>query len=107
MIALIWCPFPDRDCARRIASQLLDEGLIGCANLIEGVESLFAWEGQRDCAVETGALMKTSPALLDAAIERLGALHPYDTPAIAGWHCDAARPATQAWLSGLGAVGRT
>ena len=27
--ALIWCPFPDRECASGVAGTLLDEGLIG------------------------------------------------------------------------------
>jgi len=40
---------------------------------------------------------------LEQAIERLGALHPYDTPAIAGWCCDATHPATEGWLGSFGA----
>ncbi len=96
--ALIWCPFPDRETARAIAGQLLGEGLIGCANIIGTIESLFVWQGERDSAVETGVLFKTSADRLDAAVERLGKLHPYDTPAILGWRADAALPATLRWL---------
>ena len=28
-------------------------------------------------------------------------LHPYDVPAVVGWRCDAAAPATAEWLAGL------
>lgn len=98
--ALIWCPFPDREGAREIAGQLLADGLIACANLLPGVESLFIWQGNPESAQEVGVLFKTSAARLDAAIERLGTLHPYETPAIIGWHADAAHPLTARWLSG-------
>ena len=98
--ALIWCPFPDRDTARRIAGQLLGEGLVACANILPEVESLFVWEGKADSALEVGVLFKTTAARLDGAIERLGALHPYETPAIIGWHADAAHPLTERWLDG-------
>ena len=98
--ALIWCPFPDRDAARRIAGQLLADGLVACANILPEMESLFVWEGRPDSASEVGVLFKTTAARLEAAIERLGALHPYETPAIIGWHADAAHPLTMRWLEG-------
>jgi periplasmic divalent cation tolerance protein len=96
---LIWCPFPDRESARRIANILLDEKLIACANLLGAVESIFEWDGNRDTGEEIGALLKTDAALLDQAVERLAVLHPYDTPAIMGWRCDSVPPSTRAWLS--------
>lgn len=97
--ALIWCPFPDADCARAIAGQLLDERLVACANILGEFQSLFVWQGARDSACETGVLFKTSAARLDDAVGRLGKLHPYDTPAIVGWRVDTALPATIAWLA--------
>ncbi len=102
--ALIWCPFPDADSARNVAGTLLDERLIACANILGGIESLFVWNGARASGAETGVLCKTTTECLPAAIARLGLLHPYDTPAIVGWHCDAALPATMAWLTASCAV---
>lgn len=100
--ALIWCPFPDSEIAGRIASQLLDEGLIACANILPGVRSLYRWRGERGEAVECGVLLKTNAAELGAAIARLAELHPYESPAVLGWRCDEAAPATRAWLEALG-----
>lgn len=98
--ALIWCPFPDLETARAIAGQMLDAKLVACANILGPIESHFLWQGERGSASETGVLFKTTAALLSDAVERLGKLHPYDTPAIAGWRVDAAFPATIAWLAG-------
>lgn len=100
--ALVWCPFPDRDTARVISKALLDEGLIRCANLIGEVESLYNWQGKTEQDLEVGVLLKSRSDLLDSVIVRLGELHPYDTPAILGWNCDAALPATLKWLGQLG-----
>ena len=96
--ALAWCPFPDRESARRVASCLLDEKLIACANILGDIESLYEWEGERGSGTEIGVLFKTSPLRLHAMIARLGELHPYETPAIIGWDCEAAHPSTAAWL---------
>ena len=97
--ALIWCPFGDRDSAGRVAGQLLDEGLIACANILPDMQSLYRWKGERGESRECGVLLKTEAAALDRAAKRLAELHPYEDPAIIGWRCDAASPATLAWLA--------
>lgn len=99
--ALIWCPFPDEEAAVAAVNSLLDEKLVACANMLPGMRSLFEWDGQRCDTRETGVVLKTDAALLDKAIRRLAALHPYRDPAITGWRCDAASPETAAWLGGL------
>lgn len=105
MSAMIWCPFPDRETARTVSGQMLDEGLIACANLIGPIESIFLWQGESEEAEEYGALLKTDAKLLDQATERLGELHPYDTPAVMGWRCDAVPTAAREWLAAIGSRG--
>lgn len=99
--ALIWCPFASEEEAAKAASQLLDESLIACANILPGVRSLYVWQGERGEAQECGALLKTEASLLERAVARLAAIHPYETPAIVGWRADAVPPATAAWLGEL------
>ena len=101
MSALIYTVFASREDARGVASQLLDEGLIACANLIGQVEALFEWDGERGEGEEIAVLFKTHADRLDAAVARLEHLHPYDTPAILGWRADASGKATAAWLGDL------
>jgi len=99
--ALIWCPFADGERAASVADVLLAEGLVVCANIMPAMRSLFVWNGARGEASEAGALFKTRAVLLDAAVARIAALHDYEQPAILGWRCDSASPATLAWLGGL------
>lgn len=96
--AIAYAPFPDRDSAREIAGTLLAEQLIACANIIGGIESVFEWRGGIASEEEVAVLFKTTVAALDRMVARLGELHPYDTPAILGWRCDAGHPATLDWL---------
>lgn len=96
--ALIWCPFADSGSAERVAGTLIDEGLVACANILPGVRSLYRWQGVRGEGAEIAVLFKTTADVLDAAVRRLEAIHPYDSPAITGWLCDAAGPATLGWL---------
>ena len=96
MSALIWAPFADEASAATAAGQLLDEGLIACANILPPMRSLYTWQGERGEAVEVGVLFKTDASVLDRATARLAEIHPYDTPAVLGWRNDtAARPTAQ------------
>lgn len=101
MSALIWCPFPDTASAESAIGALLDERLVACGNILPGMVSLYVWQGERHRDAEVGVLLKTDASLLEQAITRLSAIHPYDTPAVLGWRCDAAAPATAAWLGAL------
>ena len=98
MTALIYCPFPDEEVALRIGRTLVEEGLVGCINVGASIRSIFAWQGEIGESTEVAALLKTDRSQLDLAIARLEDLHPYESPAILGWHCDAAGNATKAWL---------
>lgn len=106
MSALIWCPFADEDSAVRAAGTLLDEGLAACVNIIPGIRSLYRWQGERGEASECAALFKTDTTLLDRAVARLEAIHPYDCPAVVGWQADATGLAAAQWLGGLSSQGQ-
>lgn len=104
MTALIWCPFPDEDQARQIGNVLLDEKLVGCVNILPAIHSIFEWGDERGNANEVGVLFKTSGELLEAAVTRIEALHPYQSPAILGWPCPVSNAKTEAWLEQFGAA---
>ena len=98
MSALIWCPFADEASAVAAANQLLDEGLVACANIFPPMRSLYTWQSERGEAVEIGVLFKTDASALDRATARLAEIHPYETPAVLGWRTDTAARPTAEWL---------
>ncbi|MEO0699721.1 MAG: divalent-cation tolerance protein CutA [Pseudomonadota bacterium] len=97
--ALIYTPLPDAETARAIATTLLEENLIACANILGEMESVFRWEGRVDTINEVAVLFKTTSDAIDPAVSRLGALHPYSTPAIVATVCNTAYPDTLEWLA--------
>ena len=101
LAALIWCPFANEEDAAAAAGTLLEEELVACANIMPQVRSLYRWRGERGEARECGVLFKTNAALLARATQRLEAIHPYETPAIIGWHADACGMAAAGWLATL------
>ena len=79
---IVFVTAPTEGEAGAIASRLLDEKLVACANVIPGVRSTFWWEGKIDKADEVLILMKTRRDHLDAVVESVRQAHSYDVPEI-------------------------
>lgn len=75
----------NRQEARSIAHSLVAEKLIACANIVEGVTALYHWMGELQEDHEVALLAKTSKAHVETVIERIKALHSYETPCIVAW----------------------
>lgn len=71
--------------AETIASALLEEQLIACANIIPGIISLYRWQGTVEHDSEVAILLKTRTALAEQVTERVKSLHSYDCPCIVEW----------------------
>ena len=86
------------DEADSLAERLLGERLIGCANLVPGVRSLYHWHGELCRDEEVLMLMETSDELAEAAARRLRELHSYDVPKIITLDPADCDPDYLAWL---------
>jgi periplasmic divalent cation tolerance protein len=69
---------PSNEEAERIATELLENKLVACANLVPRVTSLFWWEGKIDRAEEVLMVMKTRRARLEEVTEAVIAAHSYE-----------------------------
>jgi periplasmic divalent cation tolerance protein len=96
---LIYATAPDAVVAERIARILVEERLVACANLLPGMRSVYRWRGAVETAEECVLVCKTSAGLADAAMARLGGLHPYELPAVVAVPVAAAPPAVLAWIA--------
>lgn len=97
---VIFCTAPP-DAAPGLVRTLLEERLIGCANIIPGVRSMYWWEGAIQDDTEVVLLIETPTERLDAAIARLGELHPYEVPKIVALDPAAVNAPYVAWLRGV------
>lgn len=68
--------------AEKIAGSLVAEKLVACVNIIEGVQSIFNWQGRVSKESEVLMIVKTSAENFDKLAEQVKALHSYDIPEI-------------------------
>jgi len=81
---IVLCTCPDITAADAIATALLDARLAACVNRIEGVESLYRWEGSIQKDQEVLLLIKTTAVAFDKGESAISDLHPYELPEIIG-----------------------
>ena len=67
---------------RKIAGHLLAKKLIACANIVNGVESHFWWEGKIDQSSEVLLVMKTRKSLFAKVAKAVKEVHSYSVPEI-------------------------
>ncbi len=81
-MALVYCPCPSLEEAKRLGNALLDARLAGCINIFPGMVSLYDWKGEREEAAEVVMIAKTTAAATPGVQEFLEREHPYEVPAI-------------------------
>lgn len=68
--------------AGAIARTVVAERLAACGNIIDGMRSLYRWQGEVTEDTETVLILKTTAQLVAALTERVKALHSYDLPCV-------------------------
>ena len=71
---------PDLAGAKVLTKTLLQEKLIACATLGNGMQSLYVWDGEIQEDAEVQLLLKTDLDQFEALEARVKELHPYDVP---------------------------
>jgi periplasmic divalent cation tolerance protein len=74
----IYMTTENRDQAREIGRVLVRERLAACVNIIDGMNSMYWWEGKVQDDDETVLIAKTKAALVPELTERVKKLHSYD-----------------------------
>jgi periplasmic divalent cation tolerance protein len=80
IMGVITCP--NKKEAEAIARHLLEEKLIACANIVQGIESLYWWKGKIEEAKEALLVVKTGEKLKEKIIEEVEKAHSYELPVI-------------------------
>jgi periplasmic divalent cation tolerance protein len=84
-IVSVYAVFADAAEAERIGRTVVEEKLAACINILGPCRSIYRWKGKIETADEVPAIFKTHSWQADELIERIAALHSYDTPCIAVW----------------------
>ena len=71
-----------KDEARKIGQAIVEEKLAACANIIDGMESIYHWKGEIETGNECILIFKTSYSNVSRLTQRVKELHSYDVPCI-------------------------
>lgn len=96
---IIYTTCATADEAQKIASHLLDQNLIACANIFAEHRALYRWEGKTHNEPETAMIMKTKDNLFDAVKDEICKLHSYDCPCIVAWSIEKGHPPFMTWIN--------
>ena len=97
-LSLGYMTCPTKAEAKNIVLALLEEELIACANIIDGVESYFPWEDEIQKANEVVVIFKTRAKNEDKIIRIVKELHSYDVPCIIFSSIDHGNPDFLKWV---------
>lgn len=97
-VVSVYAVFADRDEAERIGRAVVEERLAACVNILAPCRSIYRWQGKIESADEVAAIFKTAQAEAEALVERIEALHSYDTPCVAVWPVERLAGAYGQWV---------
>ena len=84
MIRMVYMTAGNMDEASRIAKALVQRRLAACVNIIDGIRSVYEWEGTLQEAREVVMIAKTHASCLPELKEAVKGMHSYDCPCIVG-----------------------
>lgn len=97
-VRFIYITCKDKTEALTISKGLLKDKLIACANVLEGVSSVYRWEGELVEDTEVILIAKSVAAVADALIKKVKELHSYEVPCIVSMPILGGNPAYLKWV---------
>jgi len=98
-LCLVYMTAGSAEEARLIGEALVAEQLAACVNLIDGMTSIYRWEGEVRRETETVIIAKTTERLVLALTDRVKSLHSYECPCIVALPIDAGSVDFLDWIS--------
>jgi len=84
--------------ASEVAKALVEKRLVGCANIIPHVESIYLWEGKLRQDQEVKVLFKTIESNFEKVKDYILAHASYEVPEISQVQISDANPEYEEWL---------
>lgn len=81
-LRFVYITTKNKDEARNIGKKLVQEKLAACVNIVDGMESIYRWEGEIVEDNEAILIAKTPYHNVKELTERVKELHSYDCPCV-------------------------
>lgn len=81
-VRFIYITTKDKKQAHDIGQVLVAERLVACVNILDGMESIYWWEGKIQKGNEAVLIAKTTREKVRDVINRVKELHTYECPCV-------------------------
>ncbi len=81
---VVFVTVPDKETAERIARALIESRLAACVNIVDGLKSIYWWQGKIEEDNELLLIIKTRIEVFEELVLKIKELHPYTIPEIIG-----------------------
>ncbi|HOX46664.1 MAG TPA: divalent-cation tolerance protein CutA [Myxococcota bacterium] len=95
----VYITAPSAEQAERLGRALVETRLAACANVLDGVTSIYWWQGAIQREREAVLVAKTRSDLVDRLVEEVKRLHPYQVPCVVALPILAGNPDFLAWIA--------
>lgn len=95
---LVYITAPDRDEAVKIAETLVSKKLAACANILNGVNSVYHWKGKIEKSEESVVIVKTTSELLEELTSETLKIHSYECPCVASFEISGGNENFLRWI---------
>ena len=95
---LLYVTARDRDEAAKIAAALVEERLVACGNILDGMESVYWWNGKVERSREAVLICKTDRRNVELVTARIVELHSYETPCVVALPIEAGNRDFLTWV---------
>lgn len=84
--------------ARDIGRALIEARLAACINIIDGMKSLYWWQGKVEEGSETVVIAKTREDMVSKLTAKVKEMHSYDCPCVVSLPIDNGYPEFLSWI---------
>jgi periplasmic divalent cation tolerance protein len=103
-VIFVYVTTASREEALLIGRTLVGERLAACANVIDGMRSIYRWNDEIRDEGETVLILKSLAMALPALTARIKALHSYECPCVAALPVTGGNDAFMEWIAAQVAV---
>ena len=98
-IYFIYITFGSLKEAKRLGSQLVENKLAACTNIIPTIYSTYVWKNKTMTDKECSMIVKTSKSRVKAAIKFIVKKHSYECPAVSAFPIQSTHAGFQRWIN--------
>jgi len=99
MASFVYMTASSKTEALTIGRTLVADRLAACVNVLDGMTSVYWWNGKIEEASEAVLVAKTADGLVDRLVERVKALHSYECPCVVSWSIEKGNEAYLKWIA--------